>query len=126
MKKLYLMGLFLMACVMLVAQVAPPVDPIDVVDQIKNVGSFSELIGLDGLIMAALITIAGYISPFVPFVKKIPTATFRVLTFAVIIIAGAALFGFAPIWKGLVGYFFSTSLYEVVLQWFKKTDKPEG
>lgn len=118
-KRQLLFAFLLFAAVGLIAQ-----NPIEVIEKVKSAETFIELIGYDGLILATLMTLGGYFSAYIPWLRNIPDTTYRVLTFAVLVIAGGVLFGFASIWKGLISYFFSTSLYEIVLKWFVKTKSP--
>ena len=111
-----------LAVVQLTAQ---PIDPKDLTDQIKGVQDWSQLIGLETAIYTAVFTIGGYFTAFIPGLKSIDSGVWRILTFAVIVIAGSLVLGIGNIWLGAISYFFSTSLYEVVLKWAFPSPKPE-
>lgn len=80
--------------------------------------------GLEAL-YGALVIIVGYLSAFIPGLKKIPKGVYRVLAFA--IISGAAFVYFG--WSNAIGIIFtyaiSTSIYEVILKLFAKSPPPE-
>lgn len=123
-------GLFLLL-MCLVAFIIPlmgqdPVNPIDTIKDAIGAVSWDQLLSMETAITAALIIIAGYLSPFVPFLRKIPNGTYRVAAFAIIIsIALVKGFGLGT-WAGsAVAYFFSTSLYELVFKWLGIGKKAE-
>lgn len=99
-------------------------NPIDIIDQVKGAVTWDELLSKETAITSGLILIAGYLSPFVPFIRKIPQGAFRVGAFAIIIIV-ALVKGFAiGSWAGgAIAYFFSTSLYELVFKWIFPSKK---
>ena len=65
---------------------------------------------------SALIVIGGYLSAKVPVLNTITSATWRVLTWAILTGLGFWYFGDLAILKIAINYFFATSLYEVVLK----------
>ena len=98
--------------------------PDNLIDAVKGVQDWSELLSLETAIYTAVFTVGGYLSAFIPGLKNIDSGTWRVLVFAILVIAGSAVLGIGNIWLGAISYFFSTSLYEVVLKWFVKSPKP--
>lgn len=75
-------------------------------------------------VFAVLVVIGGYLSPKIPGLKQINSATYRVLAFAILVGAGFWYFG-ADILGLAMSYFFSTSFYEVVLKAIKPSPKPK-
>jgi hypothetical protein len=100
-------------------------NPTEIIEDIKNAKDWTDLINLQTGIYTLLITLGGYLSYLIPGLKEIDSGTYRVLTFAVIVIAGGAVLGLGDIWQGAISYLFSTSLYEVILKWLVKSPKPD-
>jgi hypothetical protein len=100
--------------------------PTEVVEAVKNAGDPMELFTLTTAITVLVINFAGYIAPFIPGIKDIPSTTYQVLVFAVLIIVGGIMFGWLNIWQAAFGYFISTNLYTHVLKWLAKTPKSEA
>tara|TARA_R110000787_G_scaffold97665_4_gene201308 strand:+ start:6506 stop:6868 length:363 start_codon:yes stop_codon:yes gene_type:complete len=76
-------------------------------------------------IYGALVILGGYVSAFIPGLKKINSGVYRVLAFALVTGIGFFSFG-ADVFSLSVTYFFSTSLYEVVLKSLvAKSPKPK-
>ncbi len=99
--------------------------PGDVIDEIKEAESWQDLVNLQSVIMSTLILLGGWISAFIPGLKEIDSGVYRVLTWAIMVIAGFALIGGAEVWQGAIAYFFTTSLYEVVIKLFLPSPKPD-
>lgn len=99
-------------------------NPGDIVDAVKDAQSWEDLLSLETAIYTTIFTLGGYLSAFIPGLKAINSGTWRVLVFAILVIAGSLVLGIGNIWLGAISYFFSTSLYEVVLKWFVKSPKP--
>ena len=120
---LFLMSSFFLAlaAIQLVAQTA---DPGQLVNDIKGVQDWSQLVSLETAIYTAVITIGGYFSAFIPGLKNIDSGVWRVLVWAIMVVAGSLVIGFGNVWMGAIAYFFSTSLYEIVLKWFIPSPKP--
>jgi hypothetical protein len=95
-----------------------PINPIDTIKDAIDAPTWDILLSKETAITAALILIGGYLSPFVPFIRKIPKGAYRVAAFAVIIVI-ALVKGFGVgSWAGsAIAYFFSTSIYELVFKW---------
>ncbi len=75
---------------------------------------------------SGLVILGGYASAFIPGLNKINDGTIRVLAFAIVTAAGFIMFkDNVTVGTLAVSYAVSTSLYEVVLKWFRKSDKPE-
>lgn len=100
------------------------VNPIDIIDSVKESTSWTDLITLETAIYTFLITVGGYVSAFIPGLNKIDSGVYRVLVWAILVIAGGAIIGFGNVWMGAISYFFSTSLYEIVLKWLVRSPKP--
>lgn len=100
------------------------VNPIDIIDSVKESTSWTDLISLETAIYTFLITVGGYASAFIPGLNKIDSGVYRVLVWAILVIAGGAIIGFGNVWMGAISYFFSTSLYEIVLKWLVRSPKP--
>lgn len=100
-------------------------NPSDIVDGIKNATDWSQLVGMETAVYTLVFTIGGYLSAFIPGLRAIDTGAWRVLTWAILVIAGGLVIGWGSIWGGAIAYFFSTSLYEVVLKWFLPSPKPK-
>lgn len=99
-------------------------NPITIIDDLKGVKDWQDLLNKETAIYTILITLGGYLSYLIPGLKTIDNNTYRVLTWAVLVIAGAAVLGMGNIWQGALAYLFSTSLYEVILKWLVKSKKP--
>lgn len=108
-----------------VVQVADHPDPVEVIEGIKASESWGDILSWETAIYTLLIILGGYVSAFIPGFRTIEDGTWRVLTFSVMVVGGGLVLGFGNIWMGAFSYFFSTSLYEVVLKWFKKSPKPQ-
>jgi hypothetical protein len=70
-----------------------------------------------------VIAFAGYVAPFIPYVNKIPSTTYQVLVFAVLIIVAGFMFGWVSIWQAALAYLISTNLYSHILKFLVKTPK---
>lgn len=99
-------------------------NPGDIINGVKDAQSWADLVSLETAIYTTIFTIGGYLSAFIPGLSSISSGTWRVLVFAILVIAGSLVLGIGNIWLGAISYFFSTSLYEVVLKWFVKSPKP--
>lgn len=99
--------------------------PADVIDDIKEAESWQDLVNLQNAIMSAIILIGGWLSALIPGLRNIDSGVYRVLTWAIMVIAGFAFIGGAEIWQGAIAYFFTTSLYEVVIKLFAPSPKPD-
>ena len=99
-------------------------DPAVIVDGIKQSTSWTDIIGYEAVIYSFLITVGGYVSAFIPGLRSIDSGTYRVLVWAILVISGGLVLGFGNVWIGAISYFFSTSLYEVVLKWIKRSPRP--
>lgn len=115
---------FFFLALAVVQVMAQPVDPGELVDQIKSVTDWSQLVSMESVIYTAVITIGGYLTAFIPGLKKIDSGTWRVLVWAIMVIAGALVLGIGNVWMGAISYLFSTSLYEVFLKWILPSPKP--
>jgi hypothetical protein len=75
-------------------------------------------------IFGAIVIIGGYLSNFIPGIKNINKAVYRVLAFA--IVAGTLFVVFTPMSavNAIIAYAISTSIYETVLSLFKRSPKP--
>jgi len=103
---------------------AQPIDPGKIVDDIKNATDWSQLLNLETAVYTFLITVGGYLSAFIPGLRSIDSGVYRILVWAILVIAGSLVIGVGNVWLGAISYFFSTSLYEVVLKLFKPSPKP--
>lgn len=103
---------------------AQPIDPGKIVDDIKNATDWSQLLNLETAVYTFLITVGGYLSAFIPVLRSIDSGVYRILVWAILVIAGSLVIGVGNVWLGAISYFFSTSLYEVVLKLFKPSPKP--
>jgi len=99
-------------------------NPADIIDDVKEVTSWTDLLGLEAVIYTFIITVGGWLSSWIPGLRSIESGVYRVLVFAILVIAGSLVIGVGNVWVGAISYFFSTSLYEVVLKWFIKSPKP--
>lgn len=99
-------------------------NPGDIIDKAKEATSWSDLLNLETLVYTFVITIGGWFSAFIPGLKNIESGTYRVLVWAILVVTGGVVIGWSNVWVGAISYFFSTSLYEVVLKWIYKTPKP--
>jgi len=114
----------LLAVATLAAAQSVPTDPGQIIDVIRNADTWEAIISVETGLYMLLITIGGYLSAFIPGLKKISSNTYRVFTFAILLVLGAAIVG-KSIWIPAIAYFFSTSLYELVFKWIFPTPKPE-
>lgn len=105
---------------------AQPIDPGQIVDDIKGVTDWSQLLSLETAIYTFIITVGGYLSAFIPGLRSIDSGTWRVLVWAIMVIAGSLVIGVGNVWLGAISYFFSTSLYEVVFKWIRPSPKPQA
>ena len=120
---LFFSGLSLLALNSITAQEVI-LNPGDIIDDVKKVTSWTDLLGLEAVIYTFIITVGGWISSFIPGLRSIDSGVYRVLVWAILVIAGSLVIGVGDVWIGAISYFFSTSLYEVVLKWIIKTPKP--
>ena len=97
--------------------------PQDVVDAVKNAKDPMELFSLTTVATVVVINLAGYLSPFIPVIKNIPTTTYKVAVFAVLIIVAGIMFGFVNIYQAAISYLFSTNLYSHILKFVLPTPK---
>ena len=100
-------------------------NPGDIINDVKAVTSWTDLLGLEAVIYTFIITVGGWLSSFVPGLRSIDSGTYRVLVWAILVIAGSLVIGVGNVWIGAISYFFSTSLYEIVLKWIIRSPKPE-
>ena len=115
--------LLIVAITVMIAQ-APMPEPGEIIDGIKEAESWTDLINLEAMIYTFLITVGGWFSAFIPGLRNIESGVYRVLVWAILVIAGGVTIGFSDVWIGAISYFFSTSLYETVLKWILKSPKP--
>jgi hypothetical protein len=120
---LFFLVLSLLALNSITAQEVIP-NPGDIIDDVKKVTSWTDLLGLEAVIYTFIITVGGWISSFIPGLRSIDSGVYRVLVWAILVIAGSLVIGVGDVWIGAISYFFSTSLYEIVLKWIIKTPKP--
>jgi hypothetical protein len=99
-------------------------NPSDIINDVKAVTSWTDLLGLEAVIYTFIITVGGWLSSFVPGLRSIDSGTYRVLVWAILVIAGSLVIGVGNVWIGAISYFFSTSLYEIVLKWIIRSPKP--
>jgi hypothetical protein len=99
-------------------------DPEQIIKDVKNAKSWQDLLNLENAIYAFLLMIAGYLSYFIPGLRNIPSTTFRVLTFSVLIIAGVTVVGLADVWQGIISYLLSTGMYSIIFKWIFPNFKP--
>jgi hypothetical protein len=99
-------------------------DPVGIIDSVTKVTSWTDLLGLEAVIYTFIFTVGGWFSSFIPGLRSIDSGTYRVLVWALLVIAGSLVLGIGNVWLGAISYFFSTSLYEVVLKWIVKTPRP--
>ena len=109
------LGLMAFFAAAVAAQTVPEVPTVDTSSPQALFGSIEAL-------YAAVIVIGGYLAPYIPFIKKIETGVYRVLVWAVITGLGFYLFGGGEVLTLSITYAISTSLYEVVLKWFRPSD----
>lgn len=124
---------FLLTCLLFMAlaligmyemQAQPIPNPGDIINEVKDATSWTDLLGVESVIYTFLITVGGWLSSFIPGLRTIESGTYRVLVWAILVIAGGLVIGWGNVWVGAISYFFSTSLYEVVLKFFIKSPKP--
>ena len=120
---LFFSVLSLLALNSITAQEVIP-NPSDIIEDVKNAKSWTDLLGLEAVIYTFIITLGGWISSFIPGLRSIDSGVYRVLVWAILVIAGSLVIGVGDVWIGAISYFFSTSLYEIVLKWIIKTPKP--
>ncbi len=77
-------------------------------------------------IFGILVTIGGYLSAYIPFLNKIDSGTYRVLALAIVAGIAFVMFGFSDVIPLLLAYASSTSIYEVILKLFFKSEKTEA
>lgn len=99
-------------------------NPADIIKGIGESKSWADLIGWESALYAFLILLGGWITPYVKWLNKIDSGVYRILVFAILVISGGLILGFGNVWQGAFAYFFSTSLYEVVIKLFVKSPKP--
>lgn len=99
-------------------------NPADIIDDVKKVTSWADLLGLEAVIYTFIITVGGWLSSFIPGLRSIDSGVYRVLVWAILVIAGSLVIGVGNVWVGAISYFFSTSLYDIVLKWIIKSPKP--
>lgn len=121
---LLFLALSLLAINGLQAQDTSIVNPVDIIDDVKKVTSWADLLGLEAVIYTFIITVGGWLSSFIPGLRSIDSGVYRVLVWAILVIAGSLVIGVGNVWVGAISYFFSTSLYEIVLKWIIKSPKP--
>lgn len=91
-------------------------NPKDIIDGIKGAESWTDLLGYESAIYAFIILIGGWLSSFIPGLNNISSGVYRVLVFAILVVAGGLVLGFGNIWQGAIAYFFSTSMYEIFIK----------
>lgn len=99
-------------------------NPGDIIEGIKESKSWADLLGWESALYSFLIVIGGWITPYFPGLNNIDSGVYRILVFAILVISGGLLLGLGNVWQGAFAYFFSTSLYEVVIKLFVKSPKP--
>ena len=97
----------------------------DIIDGLKNIKSVPEALMYEFAISSLLQLIAGYIAPFVPFVNKIKSTTWKVAAFIIIVVAVVVNLGITTTWMQLLAYLFTTNLYKHVIQFFAKNNEIE-
>jgi len=100
-------------------------NPTDIIEGVKGAESWTDLLGFEAVIYTFLITVGGWLSSFIPGLRSIDSGVYRVLVWAILVIAGGAVIGFGNVWIGAISYFFSTSLYEIVIKWILPSPKPK-
>lgn len=120
---LLFLTLMLLAINGLSAQDSIP-NPGQIITDIKKVTSWTDLLGLEAVVYTFIITVGGWLTSFIPGLRSIDSGTYRVLVWAILVIAGSLVIGVGNIWVGAISYFFSTSLYEVVIRWIIPSPKP--
>jgi hypothetical protein len=100
-------------------------NPTDIIEGVKGAESWTDLLGFEAVIYTFLITVGGWLSSFIPGLRSIDSGVYRVLVWAILVIAGGAVIGFGNVWIGAISYFFSTSLYEIVIKWIFPSPKPK-
>jgi hypothetical protein len=125
MKKILIVTAMVCASLALMAQITAP-SPSETYNAIKGVTSWEQLLTLEGAIMSMLIVLGGYISWLIPGLKAIHSNTYRIATFAILIIAGAIVLGISNVWQGAISYLFATGLYQLLLKPVAPTPKPHS
>jgi len=114
--------MIVMACISIIAQDPLP-NPVEIIDGVKGATTWADLLGYEAAIYTFLIIVGGWFSAKIPWLNNVENGTFRVLTWAILVISGGAVIGFGNVWAGAIAYFFSTSLYEVILKWIVPSPK---
>jgi hypothetical protein len=99
-------------------------NPGAIIDGVKGAKSWADLLGMEAVIYTFIITVGGWLSSWIPGLRSIDSGVYRVLVWAILVIAGSLVIGVGNVWVGAISYFFSTSLYEVVLKWIVKSPRP--
>ena len=99
--------------------------PGDIIDDFKEAETWDDLVTIESAVMTFIIMLGGWLSAFIPGLNAIDKGVYRVLTWAILVVGGASVLGFADVWQGALVYFFSTSLYEVVFKLFAPSPKPD-
>ena len=89
-----------------------------------DISTPAALFGNIEALYGVLVIVGGYLTAFIPGLNKINDGTLRVLAWAVITAVGFLMFDSGSVLSLSVTYAISTSLYEVILQWFRKSPKP--
>lgn len=76
-------------------------------------------------VYSVVVVVGGYLSAKIPGLNQITNATYRVLAFAILTGAGFWYFG-GDIIGLAINYFFSTSMYELILKPVGKSPKTEA
>lgn len=118
---------FTMICLLTISLIAQEAitNPVDIIDGIKGATSWSDLVLWEPAIYSFLIVLGGWFSSKIPWLNKVENGTYRVFVWAILVISGGIVVGFGNIWAGAIAYFFSTSLYELVLKWMIPSPKPK-
>jgi magnesium-transporting ATPase (P-type) len=126
--KTLLMLLLTAICGVLALGQAPinPPTPMEVIEQVKGVTSWEQLLTLETAIMSVLIIVGGFFTWLVPGLKNIHSNTYRVLTFAILVVAGFVILGFANVWQGAISYLFASGLYQVMIRPVAPTPRPQS
>lgn len=75
-------------------------------------------------LMILVFTLLGYISPFIPLLRKIGDTEVRVGVAAIVLIMIFASMDISSAWKLIIEFVISTKLYENVFSLIKKTPSP--
>lgn len=90
-----------------------------------DISTPTALFGNIEALYGVLVIVGGYLSAFIPGLKKIDDGAIRVFTWALITGIGFALFSGTEVLNLSITYAVSTSLYEIILRWFRKSPAPE-